>query len=401
MTTVPEEPTPYPFAEPVALDLHPKYRELRELPGMLRVKMTFGQPAWLATRYEDVKTVLGDRRFSRAGAVGEDEPRVLPFVQRPDTVFTSDPPDHTRLRKAVSGAFTARRVEALRPRVQAVVDELLAGLERASGTVDLVHSFSLPLSIRVICALLGVPFSDHEKFRALADVILVNSADAGVQMEQIVQAQLELRTYLSGLVARKREHPADDLLTVLVQADEDGALTEDEIVGLGVDVLIAGHETTANFLSNFVYLLLVSGLYPRLVEEPGILPQAVEELLRMTPLGPNAFMARVATEDVELGGVLVRAGEAVLPAMASGNRDAGVFERPEELDFDRKGAPHLAFGHGVHHCLGAQLGRLELQLALGALVPRFPKLQLAVPAEEVRWRTTMLVRGPWALPVTW
>jgi nocardicin N-oxygenase len=182
--------------------------------------------------------------------------------------------------------------------------------------------------------------------------------------------------------------------------DEDGGLNEDEIIGLGVDVLIAGHETTANFLSNFVYLLLTTGNYDRLRDQPGLVPQAVEELLRMTPLSPNAFMARVATEDVELGGALVRAGEPVLPSMASGNRDATVFADPERIDFVER-APHLAFGHGAHHCLGAQLGRMELQIGLTALTARFPKLSLAVPPGDVKWRTTMLVRGPWGLPVTW
>ncbi|MEH0972286.1 cytochrome P450 [Micromonospora sp. CPCC 205546] len=401
MTSTENEPVAYPFSVPVALDLDPRYAELRERPGLQRVKMTYGQPAWLAVRYEDVKVVLGDRRFSRAQAVGDDEPRVLPFVQRPDSIFTTDAPDHTRLRRAVGRAFTARRVEALRGAVESVVAEHLDALEKAGPPAELVHGFSLPVSMRVICDLLGVPFEQQKRFRGYADTILVNSPDVGIDPQQIVKAQLDLRAFLGELVDQRRAEPADDLLGVLVAGmREDGGLTEDEIIGLGVDVLVAGHETTANFLSNFVYLLLTTGTYTTLRDQPDLLPEAVEELLRITPLNPNAFMARVATEDVELGGQLVRAGEAVLPSMASGNRDVTVFENPEKIEFVER-PPHLAFGHGAHHCLGAQLGRMELQIGISALITRFPDLALAVPAEDVQWRTTMLVRGPWGLPVTW
>jgi cytochrome P450 len=402
MTTTQPDPRPYPFGEPQALDLHPEYRELREQPAMVRVQMPYGKPAWLATRYEEVKTVLGDTRFSRAQAVGDDEPRVLPFVQRPDSIFTSDPPDHNRLRKSVARAFTKRRVEAMRPGVQELVDGLLDDMERNNAQADLVTDFSQPLSIRVICNLLGVPYQDRDQIRAWADIILVNSAEVGVDFDHIVQAQLDLRGYLGSLVAKHRQQPGDDLLGVLVQTDEaDAVLTDDEIIGLGVDVLIAGHESSASFISNFTYLLLTTGRYGELRDHPELMPTAVEELLRMVPLGANAFMARVATEDIEMGGVIVRAGDAVLPAMASANRDASVFSDPEDISFVERGAAHLTFGHGVHHCLGAQLGRMELQLAVGSLMQRFPGLTLAVPAEEVRWRTTMLVRGPWALPVKW
>jgi cytochrome P450 RapN len=369
---------------------------------MPKVRMTYGQPAWLATRYEDVKTVLGDSRFSRAAAVGPDEPRVLPFVQRSDSIFTTDGADHNRLRKAVAMAFTPRRVEQLQPFIQATADGLLDELEAAGPPADLVRGLSLPMSIQVICTLLGVPYEDRDRFRAWADIILVNSADAGVRPEQIVQAQQDLRDFLGELVGERRESPADDLLGVLVEAgDEEGKLTDDEIVGLGVDVLIAGHETTTNFIGNLTYLMITSGTYSWLRDHPPSLPQAIEELLRLVPLGANAFMARVATEDVPLGGVVVRAGEAVLPAMASANQDETVFENASQPTFVDRPVRHLTFGHGPHHCLGAQLGRTELRIAIGALLRRFPNLELAVPAEEVGWRSTMLIRGPWALPVRW
>jgi cytochrome P450 len=402
MTATQPDPSPYPFSEPEALDLHPNYSDLRKKPGMARVQMTYGQAAWLAVRYEDVRTVLGDSRFSRAKAVGPDEPRVLPFVQRSDSIFTCDPPDHTRLRRAVAAAFTKRRLDAMRPGIQALVDDLLDGLKRSGPPADLVQDFSLPLSIKVICDLLGVPYDQRDQFRAWADIILVNSPDVGVDPEQIVGAQLDLRGYLAGLVRQRRERPEEDLLSVLVRAgDEEGRLTEDEIVGLGVDVLIAGHETTSNFISNFTYLLLTTQKYAELRDAPESMPQAVEEMLRIVPMGANAFMARVATEDVELGGQMVRAGEAVLPAMASGNRDESVFDDPEQATFKAREVQHLTFGHGAHHCLGAQLGRMELQIAMSGLTRQLPELRLAVPAEAVPWRTTMLIRGPWKLPVEW
>lgn len=402
MTSERTEPVPYPFGIPQALDLDAEYQKLRERPGMARVQMTYGQPAWLAVRYEDVRTVLGDRRFSRAKAVGQDEPRNMPFVQRSDSIFTSDAPEHTRLRKAVAGAFTMRRVEAMRPGIQAIVEGLLDDIERKGPPADLVHDFSLTLSIMVICNLLGVPWAERDRFRTFSDTILVNSPDVGIDPEQIIQAQLGLRECLLEIVAQRRAEPAEDLLTVLVQAgDEDGSLTEDEIVGLGVDVLVAGHETTSNFISNFTYLLLTTGKYAHLRDNPDLLPAAIEEMLRMVPMGANAFMARVATEDVELGGVTVRAGEAVLPAMASGNRDQSVFDNPDDLTFTERAMPHLTFGHGAHLCLGARLGRLELQLAVGALLRRLPGLRLAVPPADVPWRATMLIRGPWNLPVEW
>ncbi|MQY05076.1 cytochrome P450 [Actinomadura macrotermitis] len=395
------ETCPYPFDDPEALDLHPRYRELREQPGMARVQMAYGRPAWLATRYQDVRTVLGDPRFSRARAVGDDEPRKLPFASLPTSLFAMDPPDHTRLRRAVAKAFTMRRVESLRPGVQKLADGLLDDMRRQGPPADLVQGFSLPLSIMVICNLLGVPYEDRPTFRGFADIITVNDPGLGVSLDQIIQAHTDLHAYLGRLVAAKRAEPADDLLTVLAQEKAED-LSDEEIIGIGVDVLIAGHESTGNFISNFCHLLLTNpDRLAELRDDPGRVPQAVEELLRMTPLGANAFMARVATEDVQVGDVTVRAGEAVLPAMASANRDAGVFADPDTLDFSGRDTPHLTFGHGAHHCLGAQLGRMELQIAVRSLLAAFPDLRLAVPPEEVRWRSAMLIRGPWELPVAW
>jgi cytochrome P450 len=226
---------------------------------------------------------------------------------------------------------------------------------------------------------------------------------SGHDLEKIQNAQASLNGYLADLIARRRAEPTEDLLGLLVIARDEGErLSEEELITFGVTLLVAGHETTANQTGNFVYLLLEQReRWQQLVDDPDLLPSAIEEMLRFVPLGAASAFARIAKEDVEVGGQLVRAGEAVMTHFAVANRDAGVFDRPDELDLTRQDNPHVAFGHGVHHCLGAPLARMELQLAVGTLVRRLPGLRLAVPADDVVWRTDRLVRGVRALPVTW
>ncbi|GAB3166018.1 cytochrome P450 [Amycolatopsis stemonae] len=396
MTVTHTEPLSYPFNEEAGLDLNEAYAAAREGAGMVRVKMTYGEPAWLATRYADARLVLGDRRFSRAMEKEKDAPRRSP-VQREGGILQMDPPDHTRLRTLVAKAFTMRRVELLRPRVASLASELIADLKAAGPPADLVDRYALPIPVAVICELLGVPVGDRPKFRVWSDAALSTS---GLTPEEFERNREELRDYMRGLIAEHREQPQDDLMTALIEArDTRDRLTELELVDLCVGILVAGHETTASQIPNFVYALLDQpGQWQRLVADPDLIPAAVEELLRFVPLGAGAGFARYATEDVEVGDVLVRAGEPVLVAVGAANRDRLQFDDADQLRFDREDNHHLGFGHGVHHCLGAPLARLELQEALRALVTEMPGIHLA---GDIVWKTQMLVRGPRSMPIGW
>jgi cytochrome P450 RapN len=400
MTATGHSARTYPFGPAEKLDVNPVYAQMRSEQPLVRVEMPYGGEAWLATRYDDIKTVLADPRFSRAETLGKDVPRTVPVIQTDPNILSMDPPEHSRLRRLVAKAFTARNIEKLRTRTQAIIDELLDTMIESGSPADLAESLSWPLPITVICELLGVPVADRDRFRAWTDVLL---SFAGSDADAIIDARVRINDYLAELIAERRTTPTEDLLGQMVAArDEGNRLTEQELVTFGVTLLVAGHETTANQTGNFVYTLLNRReLWQVLVDDPTLVPQAVEELLRVTPLGASAGFPRIATEDVELGGQTVRAGDAVLVQIASANRDSAVFERPDEIDLHRTDNPHVAFGHGVHHCLGAPLARLELQLAIGTLVRRLPGLHLAVPADDVPWRENRLVRGVRALPVAW
>ncbi|MUN36172.1 MULTISPECIES: cytochrome P450 [Actinomadura] len=392
----------YPFiGEATGVEVDPLYAELRREEPVSRIRLPYGGEGWLVTRYEDTKQVFADPRFSRAATVGrEDVPRTTPEPAGGGFLLSMDPPEHSRVRRLVAKAFTHRRVERLRPRVQEIVDARLTAIERSGPPADLVSRLALPLPITVICEMLGVPPQDQDRFRDFSDAILSTTA---YTRDEILAVRDALLTYLADMVRRRREHPADDLLGALVAArDDEDRLSEEELVNLGVGLLIAGHGTTANQISNFTYVLLTRpGSWELLRDKPDLVPGAIEELLRYVEFGTGGSFARIATEDVEVGGVLVRAGEAVFVNAQAANRDGTVFEDPDEVDLTRGRNPHLTFGHGLHHCLGAQLARLILQVAIGSLLRRFPALRLAVPAEDVPWKTGLLVRGPNALPVSW
>ncbi|MEU4565638.1 cytochrome P450 [Micromonospora sp. NPDC023956] len=391
---------PYPFSPPDRLNLDPRYAELRRDEPLVRVRLPYGEPAWLATRYADVRLVLGDPRFSRAASVGRDEPRNVP-EQRKSGILGMDPPEHTRLRRVVAKAFTARRVERLRAGTRRVAGELVDGMVAAGAPADLVTHLATPLPIRVICDLLGVPVTDQDRFHTWSEAIVSTTALSPEQAREYVD---NLFGYMAGLVERRRTTPTDDLIGAMVRVrDSDGErLGEDELVSLAAGLLAAGHETTVNQIPNLLYVLLTNPeQWARLCAEPGLVPSAVEELLRFVPLGATAAFPRYATEDVEVGGVLVRAGEPVVVSIHSANRDERVFTEPDQLDLARPVNPHVAFGHGVHHCVGAQLARMELQVVLETLVERTPGLRLAVPEPELTWKTGLLVRGLTSLPVNW
>jgi cytochrome P450 len=388
----------YPFGAVEGLVPHPRYTQLRTEQGMTRIQTPWGGPAWLATHYDDVRFVLADPRFSRALAAGREEvARARPIVDDTQTIMAMDPPDHTRLRRLVAKVFTVRQTERMRELIRGIVEDLLA----AHPTV-LVADFAWPLPMNVISELLGVPEEDRADFQSCTEETLALGVD--LDRTRMERCRDRLWTYIGGLVAQRRQRPTDDLLSDLVAArDNDDRLSEDELVRLAVTLLIAGFETTANQITNSLAVLLADNRagWRELVANPALVPSAVEELLRYVPLVASAEFARVAREDVEVGGTQVRAGEAVLVEMHAANRDSAVFADPDTLDLARPNNPHLAFGHGIHHCLGAPLARLELQLALAGLITHMPDLRLTVPFEDVRWRTDQLLRGAVALPVTW
>ncbi|RSO22402.1 cytochrome P450 [Streptomyces sp. WAC 06725] len=396
MTTADTMPLAYPFNDADGLALSETYEQVRDRPGLLRVQMAYGEPAWLATRYADARLVLGDRRFSRAEGLERDEPRQSEG-QRDSGILSMDPPDHTRLRTLVAKAFTVHQVEKLRPWVRELTHGLIDELEAAGPPVDLVDRYALPIPVAVICRMLGVPEEDRPKFRTWSDAALSTSS---LTAEEFEANREELRAYMAKLIEDHRTTPRDDLMTRLIEARDVGdRLSELELIDLCVGILVAGHETTATQIPNFVLSLLDHpGELERLRAEPALIKSAVEELLRFVPLGSGAGFPRYATEDIEVGGTLVRAGEPVLVAVGAANRDALRFDEPGTLNIARDGNQHLGFGHGVHHCLGAPLARLELQEALIALITRFPKLHVA---GDVVWKDQMLVRGPRVMPVGW
>ncbi|MEV5447458.1 cytochrome P450, partial [Streptomyces sp. NPDC052644] len=393
--TIDQEIRKYPFSEVPGIDIDPTYGLLRSTEPLARVQLPYGEVCWLATRYEDVKTVLTDPRFSRAAAQGKDQPRLREEMTY-EGIIGLDPPDHTRLRKLAGKALTARRVNGIREDAQRIANEYVDDMIAKGSPGDLVEMFALPFPITVICELLGVPFEDRAQFRIWTEGLTSTS-------EQLMTYVEQLFGYMGNLVAQRREQPTDDLLGALVKArDEGDRLTEQELLSIaGVGLLLTGVETVSTHIPNFVYALLTKPeLMAQLRADRSLVPAAVEELLRMIPLNPAAMFPRYAVEDVELGSGLVRAGEPVLVSLPGANRDPEVFDNPETFDFTREQNPHVAFGHGPHHCLGAALARMELQEALGALLRRLPGLRLAVPEEELRFKPGLVVRSLEALPVT-
>ncbi len=393
-------PRSYPFSR-IRLEPDPQYAELRRSEPVCRVQLPYGPPAWLVTGYHLTKAVLGDARFSRAAAVGRDNPRetAADVSQVAESILSMDPPEHTRIRKLVGKAFTPRRVEELRPRAADIASRLLDDMIAAGPPADLVDSFSFALPAIMICELLGIPEDDRHTFRSWADATVSGTTATPVQEQD---AYLHLVGYIAGLFAQRRARPGDDLLTGLVQArDNDDRLSESELLVLAMALLVAGYETTARQITNMTYTLLTNPpQLQQLRQQPELLPAAVEEMLRFNVFA-SAINPRIATTDVELGDVLIRAGEPVLCSRASANRDEKVFSRADELDFGRDPNPHVAFGYGPHFCLGANLARMELQVALRTILLRLPRLRIAVPEDSLNWHEGTMMRGLAAFPVAW
>ncbi|MBT2385104.1 cytochrome P450 [Streptomyces sp. ISL-11] len=376
---------------------HRVYAELRERGPVHRVRMPEGALAWLVVGYEEVRATLNDPRLSKDWRSASEAIGLTPVASGPHMLIL-DPPHHTRLRKLVAKEFTPRRVEEMAPRVQRMTDELLdAMLAAPDRRTDLVDALSFPLPMGVICELLGVPSLDREAFRAWSNTA-VGSAPAA---EKAVAAR-EVGAYLAELVAAKRETPGDDLLSALIRAtDEDGdRLSPEELLGMAWILLVAGHETTVNLISNGVLALLRHpDQLADLRADFGLLENAVEEMLRYDgPLETPTY--RFTTEPIEIGGTLIPGGgELVLPVLADADRDPARFDDPGRFDIRRDARGHIAFGHGIHYCLGAPLARLEARIAVRSLLERFPDLALDAHPDSLTWRQGLLIRGPHRLPV--
>ncbi|MFK0254919.1 cytochrome P450 [Streptomyces sp. NPDC090445] len=399
-----ERPVLLPYADPAFVaDPFPLYRQLREEGRVRRAVIAGGLEAWLVTRYEDGLAALSDSRLSSDVRDASDRRLLqqLPETERDSmlsNMLRSDPPDHTRLRRLVSKAFTARRVAGMEPRIQAITDRLLDAVVPA-GRADLVADFALPLPVTVISELLGVPVDDRHEFQHWTDRMLTRGAKP-VDPAVVNEAWQHMRPYVTDLIRDKRAAPGDDLLSGLITArDEEQQLTEDELIAMVFLLLAAGYITTVNLIGGGIATLLAHpDQLDLLRSDPELLPGAIEEFLRYDgPVSPG--IARFAREDVEIAGVAVPRGATVLIASAIADRDPARFPDPDRLDITRQDNAHLAFGHGVHYCLGAPLARLEGQIAIGTALRRLPGLALAVAPDEIRWRPGGL-RGPVSLPVT-
>ncbi|GAA4520294.1 cytochrome P450 [Actinoallomurus oryzae] len=383
-----------------------RHRALAELAAagpVHRMRLATGADAWVVTGHAEAKAVLTDPRVVKQGAstspYGDELPAELTSALD-SHMLNTDPPEHTRLRRLVSAAFTRRRVEALTPRIERICDELLDGLEEtleAKGEADLITVFAAPLAITVICELLGVPPGSREDVRAWAGPLL---AGRFAGYEAYRRASEEMVAFLRGLLTDKRRAPADDLLSALVAVrDGDDRLSEDELTSMVHLLLLAGHETTVNLIANGMNALFADPVQLALLRaEPERLPAAIEELLRYDSPAQVPIPA-ITAEPIEVAGRRIPAGENIVVALLAVNRDPARFPDPGVLDLTREAGGHLAFGHGVHHCLGAPLARLEARIALGGLLRRFGDLTLAVPAESLERLPSLIINRLATLPV--
>ncbi|ANN20097.1 cytochrome [Amycolatopsis orientalis] len=361
-----------------------------------------GHEGWLVTGYDEVRQMMADTRFSSRQDIGilhlpYETPGMPaptePSPPMPGMFVAMDPPDHGRLRKRLTGAFTVKRMKQLEEHIVEITERQLDAMARLVPPVDLVKEFALPVPSLVICELLGVPYEDREKFQANSAQLMVRDQT----LEEKMAAFIGMNTFLTELVTRKRETPEDDILSDLGKYDD---LTIEELAGAAFLLLFAGHETTANMLALGTFALLE---HPEqladLRADAELLPGAVEELLRYLSVADIFF--RYATEDLELGGETIREGSTVIVSLLAANHDPRRFENPDTLDIRRNARGLLSFGHGIHQCLGQQLARIEMRAGFEGLLRRFPTLELAVPAEDVRLKTDMNIYGVHALPVTW
>lgn len=395
-TALPE--FPMPRAHP--LDPPPEYHALSAEHPVFQVRTPRGDTAWVVTRHEDVRTVLTDRGFSSDPRTPGFPTYVTGDVPPPAGFFMqADPPDHGRLRRSVTREFLINQMEALRPVMRRILDGLIDDMTAdGSRSADLVRQFALPMAAMTICEILGVPFEDHVLFVSLTDTVL----DRTSTPEQAVRAAGELMGYFDRLVSAKERQPSEDMFGRMVTRSADGGLNHEELVGMAALLLLAGYDTMAQMIGiGTVTLFEHPDQLAALTRNPALMPGAVEELLRYLSIN-HAGLPRAATEDVVVGGQLIRAGEGVLVMLNAANRDEGVFENADRFDILRENTGrHLAFGHGFHKCVGATLARVELTEVFGGLFERLPGLRPVKPIEELSFRHDMVLYGVRGLPVAW
>ena len=383
------------------LDPSPELAELRTSSGVQDISV-FGTPAHLVTGYERVKAALADPlRFANGkppGTFARDDGLSDEEYENATAgnLLGTDPPEHQRLRRLLTSEFTVRRMKRLEPRIVEIVDEHLDAMERAGAPADLVSSFALPIPSLVICELIGVPYADREDFQRRS----ARQLDFSAPLAERQRLQLESRAYMMSLVQHARREPGDDILGMLVR-DHGDEVTDYELVGIAGLLLIAGHETTSNMLALGTIALLQNPDQLRAVrDDPDAIGPAMEELLRYLSVVQHAI-PRITTTDVDVDGTVIPAGHLVLLSLPSANRDPQFIDRPDVLDIGRGAPGHLAFGHGVHHCLGAPLARMEMRIAFPALLQRFPNLALTDDPADIAFRSFNLIYGAESLGVTW
>jgi cytochrome P450 len=424
VTTTPstgtDRPAPlYPFANPTALEPPAEWAELRESCPVARVRMASGDETLLLTRYDDVRLLLSDPRFTRdlgaadAARISASEDGGV-FNRTSSTARTAEDtpegegalpgimggPGHGRWRRLVGRAFTVKRVTALKPRIEQIADELIDAMVAGGAPADLTAALGFPLPVFVICELLGVPATDRDRFAYWSDTMLNLTR---YEQAEIDAAGAEFWDYMVGHVQAKRREPGEDLLSALAAAvdAQDGSMSETELVMTGMGLLVAGHETTANMIGKMVAMLLAERTrWEQVLADPALVRSTVEEALRFDA-NPGFGMPRYVTEDVEVAGCPIPRGTTVVSSMASANRDERQFAGADRMDLTRSPNPHLAFGAGPHSCIGQSLARTELQTVLAVLLRRLPGLRLAVGPDELRRREGLIVGGLEAVPVAW
>jgi cytochrome P450 RapN len=403
VTTDKSELPEYPIVRHDDLSMDPIYRELQRA-GPFKARLPYGEPIWIATRYEDVKTVYGDRRFGKAVGHDRDTPRMhgQSHGNDPALLANMDPPDHTRVRRLASAAFSPAQIRSMSGWIEDMTGTLLDDVASHGRGADFMSLFAWRLPLRVISGILGVPEESIPMFKGWIDEM------TGIQstMEQRIEAHGKMTEYIRGLIAERRATTTDDLLCMLVQArDQDDRLTEAELINLSMTLFLGGFETTAAQLGSVVWTMMAyPNLWQELLDDAELLPAATEELWRWIPSFRHGMpMIRWASEDVELSdGVVIPAGDPVLPEHQVANRDESVFPHGWELDFHRQSPQaHLSLGWGPHRCMGAHLANLEVEITLKALLSRFPTLGLTVTPEDVKWSPSTFLRSAAELPLTW
>ncbi|MET8944615.1 cytochrome P450 [Streptomyces sp. NPDC004542] len=400
--TTDEEPRTCPFDYSHALDFDPELAALMERGSLTRIRLPYGDAdAWLATDFHSVQQITVDRRLSRAGIMGHDYPRMTPEpIVSPESVNVMDPPQSSRVRSLASQAFAQERVDGMRERIVRLADSLLDDMAEEGPPTDLVRHLSDPFPQHTILDLLGIPRDEWPRMRELVLKLLVTGRD---NKEAAARVKTDLTSYFLTLVEQRRRTPGNDIISAMIAArDGEDQLDDREMAVMTLTLVLSGQDTATCQISNIVYLLLTRPeLMDHLKRHPETLPEVIHELLRYIPFRKGVGIPRIALEDVELDGTKIRAGDFVHVSYLTANRDPARYPDPHAIDFGRPHAPHMTFGWGGHRCIGVPLALAELEVAVGRLLERFPRLRLAVPPEKIQWDAKTIRRFPVELPVTW